>query len=148
MQRPGVEFRVAIAGPIASFLLAVVAFLLALPTRGSNASAQAALDYLAVANLLLGGFNLIPGFPLEGGRIPRSIIWKVTGISKSRRTLSILPLSATVQQGHSIFSSADAMFVMGRGGPGSPQSFVISSTATVMSTPGQRCLRRRRRVRN
>ena len=79
MQRPGVEFRVAIAGPIASFLLAVVAFLLALPLRGSNASAEAVLDYLAVANFLLGGFNLIPGFPLDGGRILRSIIWKVTG---------------------------------------------------------------------
>ena len=65
MQRPGVEFRVAIAGPIASFLLAVVAFLLALPLRGSNASAEAVLDYLAVANFLLGGFNLIPGFPLD-----------------------------------------------------------------------------------
>jgi len=82
MQRPGVEFRVAIAGPIASFLLAVVAFLLALSLRGSNASAEAVLDYLAVANLLLGGFNLIPGFPLDGGCILRSIIWKVTGDCK------------------------------------------------------------------
>ncbi len=79
MQRPGVEFRVGIAGPIASFLLAVVAFLLALPLRGSNASSEAVLDYLAVANLLLGGFNLIPGFPLDSGRIRRSIILKVTG---------------------------------------------------------------------
>jgi Zn-dependent protease len=82
MQRPGVEFRVTIAGPVASFLLAVVAFLLALPLRGSNASTEAVLDYLAVANLLLGGFNLIPGFPLDGGRILRSIIWKVTGDCK------------------------------------------------------------------
>jgi Zn-dependent protease/CBS domain-containing protein len=89
MKRPGVEFRVAIAGPIASFLLAGVAFLLVLPLRGSGASAEAALDYLAVANFLLGAFNLLPGFPLDGGRVLRSIIWKVTGnFKKSTRIAS------------------------------------------------------------
>ncbi|HEU0003990.1 MAG TPA: site-2 protease family protein [Ktedonobacteraceae bacterium] len=79
MQRPGVEFKVAIAGPIASFLLAGAAFLLALPLRGSGASAEAVLDYLTVSNLLLGAFNLFPGFPLDGGRVLRAIVWKVTG---------------------------------------------------------------------
>lgn len=79
MKRPGVEFQVAIAGPIASFLLAGAAFLLALPFRTSTAPAEAVLDYLAVSNLLLGAFNLIPGFPLDGGRVLRSIIWRVTG---------------------------------------------------------------------
>src|SRR5437763_4341306 len=79
MQRPGIEFRVAIAGPIASFLLALVAFLLALPLRGSGAAAEAVLDYLAVSNLFLGAFNLFPGFPLDGGRILRAMVWKVTG---------------------------------------------------------------------
>lgn len=89
MKRPGVEFRVAIAGPIASFLLAVVAFLLVLPLRGSGASAEAVLDYLAVANFLLGAFNLLPGFPLDGGRVLRSIIWKVAGnFKKSTRIAS------------------------------------------------------------
>jgi Zn-dependent protease/CBS domain-containing protein len=89
MKRPGVEFRVAIAGPIASFLLAGVAFLLVLPLRGSGASAEAVLDYLAVANFLLGVFNLLPGFPLDGGRVLRSIIWKVTGnFKKSTRIAS------------------------------------------------------------
>jgi Zn-dependent protease/CBS domain-containing protein len=89
MKRPGVEFRVAIAGPIASFLLAVVAFLLVLPLRSSGASAEAVLDYLAVANFLLGAFNLLPGFPLDGGRVLRSIIWKVTGnFKKSTRIAS------------------------------------------------------------
>jgi Zn-dependent protease/CBS domain-containing protein len=89
MKRPGVEFRVAIAGPLASFLLAGVAFLLVLPLRGSGASAEAALDYLAVANFLLGAFNLLPGFPLDGGRVLRSIIWKATGnFKKSTRIAS------------------------------------------------------------
>jgi Zn-dependent protease/CBS domain-containing protein len=89
VKRPGVEFWVAIAGPLASFLLAVVAFLLALPLRGSGASAEAVLDYLAVANFLLGAFNLIPGFPLDGGHVLRSMIWKVTGnFKKSTRIAS------------------------------------------------------------
>lgn len=91
MQRPGVEFRVALAGPIASFLLATLAFLLAWPLRGSNAAAEAVLDYLAVTNFLLGAFNLIPGFPLDGGRILRSIIWKMTGnFKKSTRIASFV----------------------------------------------------------
>lgn len=89
VKRPGVEFRVAIAGPIASLLLAVVAFLLALPLQGSGASAEAVLDYLAVSNLVLGAFNLLPGFPLDGGRVLRSIVWKVTGnFKKSTRVTS------------------------------------------------------------
>ena len=91
MQRPGVEFRVALAGPIASFLLATLAFLLAWPLRGSNTAAEAVLDYLAVTNFLLGAFNLIPGFPLDGGRILRSIIWKMTGnFKKSTRIASFV----------------------------------------------------------
>jgi Zn-dependent protease/CBS domain-containing protein len=79
MKRPGVELQVAAIGPLASLLLAFVAFLLGEPLRGSGSPAEAVLDYLVVSNVLLGVFNLLPGFPLDGGRILRSLIWKVTG---------------------------------------------------------------------
>ena len=91
MKRPGVEFQVAIAGPLASFALAGVAFMLALPFRDSTAPTEAVLDYLAITNLFLGLFNLVPGFPLDGGRVLRSIVWKVTGnLQKATRIASFV----------------------------------------------------------
>ena len=78
-RRPGVEFQVAAAGPLASLLLAALAFLLGMPVRGSGSPTEAVLDYLAISNALLGNFNLLPGFPLDGGHILRSITWALTG---------------------------------------------------------------------
>lgn len=73
----GVEFWVAVVGPITSFVIAAIAFGIALvmPT----AELQALFGYLAIVNALLGGFNLIPGFPLDGGRVLRSVAWGITG---------------------------------------------------------------------
>ena len=89
MKRPGIEFQIAVMGPITSLCLAAIAFLLAWPFRGSNSPTEAVLDYLAASNFLLGVFNLIPGLPLDGGRVLRSIAWKITGnIQKSTRIAS------------------------------------------------------------
>ena len=89
VKRPGAEFQIAVIGPITSLLLAGLAFILSLPLRGSRSPAEAVLDYLVVTNLLLGVFNLIPGFPLDGGRVLRSILWKITGnFHKSTRIAS------------------------------------------------------------
>lgn len=76
-KRPGAEFQIAIVGPISSFLIALVAFAVAgqLP-RGTAAEATA--SYLAFVNAALGFFNLVPGFPLDGGRVLRSVVWSAT----------------------------------------------------------------------
>ncbi len=71
---PGVEFRVAAAGPAVSFALALASdLLLRLPAW--PAPAAAFLAYLRLVNGLLGAFNLVPGFPLDGGRILRAFLW-------------------------------------------------------------------------
>jgi Zn-dependent protease/predicted transcriptional regulator len=78
-QSPGAEFQIAIVGPLTSLVIGAVTFVTG-ALIGSNAPLVAAvLGYLGVTNLLLGVFNLIPGFPLDGGRVLRAIIWAVTG---------------------------------------------------------------------
>jgi Zn-dependent protease/CBS domain-containing protein len=87
---PGVEFQVAVVGPLTSLLIGAVCYLLLLPLRGTRSPLEGILFYLAVTNLLLGVFNLIPGFPLDGGRVLRSIVWKITGsLTKATRVASI-----------------------------------------------------------
>jgi len=83
--RPIEEFNIAIAGPLASFFLAAV-FGGVMLLFSSEQMLGALGSYLAGANLLLGLFNLAPGFPLDGGRIFRAIIWGITK-NFSRATL-------------------------------------------------------------
>jgi predicted transcriptional regulator len=69
----------ALAGPFASLVLAgvfaILSFLLHMASRPLSAAAL----YLAVLNVMLAVFNLLPGFPMDGGRVLRSLIWKLTG---------------------------------------------------------------------
>jgi Zn-dependent protease len=78
-EKPGHEFVMAIVGPLTSLALAGVFWLLSLLPLGKETYLTAIVDYLALINLYLAGFNLLPGFPLDGGRVLRSIIWKTTG---------------------------------------------------------------------
>lgn len=88
---PGVEFQISVVGPVVSLLIGLLAYLLQLPFGGSKSPIVAILAYLAVTNVLLGIFNLIPGFPLDGGRVLRSIIWKVTGsLQRATRVVTIV----------------------------------------------------------
>ncbi|HYP41099.1 MAG TPA: site-2 protease family protein [Chloroflexia bacterium] len=81
-EKPGDEFLIAVVGPLTSIALAGIFYGLALivdpPTRRAGAYAASVLQYLALINFMLALFNMIPGFPLDGGRVLRSIIWGVT----------------------------------------------------------------------
>ena len=74
----GAEFRIAIAGPIMSLALAGLFFVLYQVDQPVDYLAAPSI-YLARINLILGLFNMIPGFPLDGGRVLRAVIWRVTG---------------------------------------------------------------------
>ncbi len=71
------EFWITIAGPIVSFVLAGLFSLLTFITSGF-VPLLAIVKYLAYINLLLGLFNLIPGFPLDGGGVLMSVVWGIT----------------------------------------------------------------------
>jgi Zn-dependent protease len=85
--RPWVELKIAVGGPAVSLLLGALGIglmLLALqaadgPRREAWLAVATALEYVGSANLALLVFNLFPGFPLDGGRILRAAIWRVTG---------------------------------------------------------------------
>jgi Zn-dependent protease len=89
---PGVEFRVAVAGPIVTLLIALVCFGGAVLLSGTDDAvdasffeigqfneATAVLAQLTAINAFVLVFNLVPGFPLDGGRIVRAIAWWRTG---------------------------------------------------------------------
>ncbi|WP_017569675.1 site-2 protease family protein [Nocardiopsis halotolerans] len=75
---PGREFWIAFAGPLFSLLLAAGGFGLYLFTEPRSVVGEL-LFQLWIANLLVGAFNLLPGLPLDGGRLLRAAVWKVTG---------------------------------------------------------------------
>ena len=77
--KPGDELRIAAAGPICSVAIAGLFYLLSVVMRDISAPVMAMAFWLFQINLLLAAFNLIPGFPLDGGRIFRATLWRVTG---------------------------------------------------------------------
>jgi Zn-dependent protease/CBS domain-containing protein len=77
-QTPGREFLVSAAGPALSLLLAAAGYGLTYVASAGTIGGTL-IRQLMWANLVVGGFNLLPGLPLDGGRMLRAVIWKVTG---------------------------------------------------------------------
>ncbi len=78
------EFRIAAVGPLVSLALAGL-FYLAASAEVLGASARAVARYLAFINLALAVFNLVPAFPLDGGRILRGLLWRHSGKARATR---------------------------------------------------------------
>ena len=104
------EFWVGIVGPFSSAVIGVICFLIARAAGWSMGSTlhtpvEAMFYWLGYINLMLAAFNMIPGFPLDGGRILRSIIWWFTG-NGDRATL----LAARTGQGVALLFIAFGIF--------------------------------------
>jgi CBS domain-containing protein len=96
---PGEDFKIAAAGPLATFCFVLLCLALDLVIVGPHRLVHAAVldgevqitpvllaaSWLLFWNVLLLAFNLVPAFPLDGGRMARAIVWRVTG-SKPRGT--------------------------------------------------------------
>jgi Zn-dependent protease len=88
-QNPRAEFRIAVAGPAASFVFALLAFVAAKIAALGNYRATVVVFFLiASGNLLLALFNLFPGYPLDGGRVLRAILWRRSGNIKEATRLA------------------------------------------------------------
>lgn len=90
-ESPKAEFFMAVAGPFMSFFLAFAfgGIYIAAYSLGARTVYLAPLLYLSFINLYLGVFNMAPGFPLDGGRVLRAILWYLTGdITRATRVVS------------------------------------------------------------
>lgn len=75
---PAAEFWIAVVGPVVSLALAGLCWGLK-PLLAGWQPLFALAEYLASLNLVLAIFNLLPGFPLDGGRVLRAVVWRITG---------------------------------------------------------------------
>ena len=88
---PAIELKMALAGPTMSFFLAIVFFVLTQILFGLGVPnyIYIVFSYLAYLNLIIGTFNLLPGYPLDGGRVLRALLWIFFGIKKATRIASV-----------------------------------------------------------
>ncbi|HVQ86822.1 MAG TPA: site-2 protease family protein, partial [Actinomycetes bacterium] len=86
-RRPWVDFAIAVVGPVASLALAGIGFALVATLPEQTVIYVVALQ-LAAANLIVGLFNLVPGLPLDGGRMLRDVVWAATGREHTGTTVA------------------------------------------------------------
>ncbi|WP_316774581.1 site-2 protease family protein [Streptomyces sasae] len=77
-ETPGREFVLAFVGPLLSLILSGVFYLAMQPVQPDTVPGVL-LAGLMVSNLIVAAFNLLPGLPLDGGRMLRAVVWKITG---------------------------------------------------------------------
>ncbi|MDP3017787.1 MAG: site-2 protease family protein [Deltaproteobacteria bacterium] len=107
---PRAEFWIAIAGPLSSFFLSGLFFLLTINMAGG---ARALFAYLAQINFFIGVFNLIPGFPMDGGRVLRSAIW-----GKKKDFFYATQKASSIGKGIALFFIFFGLFSIFTGGSG------------------------------
>ena len=119
-ESPGEEFRVAAAGPLVTLLIVVAAYALTMLLVGAGRAAdvltlrtsvtgspvELLVGFIASMNLVLLLFNLVPAFPLDGGRIARALVWRITG-SRTRGTV----VAARLGQGFGLLMLGYGAFV-------------------------------------
>jgi Zn-dependent protease len=87
---PAIEFRIAVLGPLTSFALGAFFWFASTLLPAEPWYLAAVARYLGWINLALGAFNLLPGYPLDGGRVLRAFLWKKTGsLQRATRAASI-----------------------------------------------------------
>jgi Zn-dependent protease len=126
-ESPGQEFAVAVAGPALSFVLAGIFWGIwkALPNTTDNSSTALLVAIYLVfavwtANLVVGIFNMLPGLPLDGGRVLRSAVWAVTkksmngtvAASWTGRALAVAVLGSAIWQGRNSDTGSDLYTIM------------------------------------
>jgi Zn-dependent protease/CBS domain-containing protein len=90
-EKPATEFVMAIVGPVTSLFLGGIFYALTYLPINPTTPFYAILSYISLINIYLGIFNLLPGFPLDGGRVLRSLIWGSTGnLAKATDIASIV----------------------------------------------------------
>ena len=121
---PGTEFKIAIAGPLVTLLISIACVAVGMLAAGGHdfweamrvrdqahtSGIVALIAWLASINILVLGFNLIPAFPLDGGRVARSIAWRITG-DRNRATRG----AARLGQGFSYLFIAIGILLFLRG---------------------------------
>ena len=102
---PSQELRIALAGPLANLIIALISFFILIIFRASLSSVLlGALYYFIVVNLLLGLFNLLPAFPMDGGRILRAFLAKRMSFVRATR------LAATIGKELAIIMAVVGVF--------------------------------------
>jgi Zn-dependent protease/CBS domain-containing protein len=87
-EKPGLEFAIAIVGPLSSVLLAGIFKAVDFLGYAPAGPVKAVVDYMFMLNVLLAAFNILPGFPLDGGRVLRAIIWGATNDLKKATNIA------------------------------------------------------------